>query len=125
MIARLAAWCFRSRWKVIGAWFVLLVGVYAWGGAIGGDKYDGSFEIPKSDSRSGLDVLEKSFGGGGAGLSGSIVYQVDSGDVTDPAVQEPMAKLFAAVAEINSKESDTDEHVSVVSPYDVYTRSPA
>ena len=118
MIARLAAWCFRSRWKVIGAWFVLLVGVYAWGGAIGGDKYDGSFEIPKSDSRSGLDVLEKSFGGGGAGLSGSIVYQVESGNVTDPAVQEPMAKLFAAVAEINSKESDTDEHVSVVSPYE-------
>jgi len=118
MIARLAAWCFTNRWKVVAAWLLLLIGVYAWGGAIGGDKYDGSFEIPKSDSRSGLDTLEKNFGGGGAGLTGSIVYQVESGAVTDPAIQEPMAALFADVAKINANEKDVNERVTVLSPYE-------
>src|SRR5437870_5565671 len=97
MIARLAAWCYRNRWKVVIGWIVLLIGVYAWGGAIGGSKPDGKFEIPQSDSRSGLDVLQSKFKNiGGGGFTGSIVFQSDR-EVTDPAVKGPMTKMFGEV----------------------------
>ncbi|MFN8053256.1 MAG: MMPL family transporter [Acidimicrobiales bacterium] len=95
---------------MLAAWFVLLIGVYAWGGAIGGSKADGSLEIPKSDSRSGLDVLQKSFPGSGGGLTGSIVYQT-TGSVNDEAIKAPMNKLFARMEKISG--------VSVASPYEL------
>jgi len=103
MIARLAAWCFKSRWKVIGLWLVALIGVYAWGGAIGGSDYDGSFDIPASDSRSGIDVLDEYFAGSGGGLGGSVVFTTGS-SVTDPAIQGPMIKMFDDIAKIDGVE---------------------
>jgi len=110
MIARLAAWCYSKRWVVVAAWVVLLVGIYAWGGAIGGEKYDGSFELPSSDSRAGLDVLEKTFPAtGGGGFTGSIVFQLDRGTVDDEAVRAPMEELFSEVEDM--------EGLTVASPY--------
>jgi RND superfamily putative drug exporter len=97
----------RRRW-VLGAWVVGLILVNVVAGGIGNDYRD-DFNLPNVESKRGFDVLEERFGGQGAGLSGSIVFQADQG-VADPEVKAGMEDLFAKVAK-------ADGVARVVSPY--------
>jgi putative drug exporter of the RND superfamily len=109
MIARLARWCFRHRWTTLMSWLVALIGVGVLGNAVVGPNFSSEFEIPASESASGFEVLEDSFGGlSSGGRNGSIVFRADQG-VEDPAVVESMSELFAEV--------DALEGVGVVSPF--------
>ncbi len=82
MMQRLARSTFRHHWVTIGAWIVAMIAIFALSGRVGTD-FGGGLEIPDSESRDGFDVLEESFGGAGAGLTGSIVFQTEEG-VDDP-----------------------------------------
>ena len=107
MLRRLGQFCYDHRKSVVAAWIVAFVSFGALSGIIG-PGYDSSFEIPASDSRQGIDVLNAHFEGQGSGFGGSIVFAAEQG-VEDPEVQAAMEELFAAVDEI--------EGVSVTSPY--------
>ncbi|MFB0902466.1 MAG: MMPL family transporter, partial [Acidimicrobiales bacterium] len=85
MYSRLARWCFRHPWQVIGTWVSILVISIGITGAAG-TAYDGSFNIPDSESRDGSLILDEYFGGLGGGQAGSIVFEAPQG-VEDATVQ--------------------------------------
>ncbi|MGK2948091.1 MAG: MMPL family transporter [Acidimicrobiales bacterium] len=95
MFARLGSWCFRQRKLVAIAWLIGIVVVGSISGAVGG-KFGQDFTAPDFESTRGLDILEEEFGGQGAGVQGTIVFQAGQG-VTDPAVQEAMEQTFGAI----------------------------
>jgi len=111
---RLARWCFNNAWKVVGGWALTFVAILIATASIG-PAYDGSFEIPESDSASGFEVIETYFGGAGAGLSGSIVFQAEQG-VEDDVVKAAMVDLFETI-QSQSGDGETFEQLSVRSPY--------
>lgn len=115
MYERLARWCFNNAWKVVGAWALGFVGIAVATGAVG-PAYDGSFEIPESDSASGFEVLETYFGGAGGGVPGSIVFEATQG-VNDPEVAAAMGGLFDTIRS-QTGEGETFESLSLQSPYD-------
>ncbi len=106
-MARIGGWAFQHPWRMLGIWAVLMASVIGSVVAVG-PAFDGAFEIPDSESRSGFDALDTHFGGFGSGQSGSIVFRAPAG-VDDPAVREPMEALFTRVAAI--------EGVRLTSPY--------
>lgn len=109
MLARFGGWCFRNPWLVVGGWFGVIVLVFGSVAAVGGPAFDGTFEIPDSESRDGFDALDEHFDGLGSGQSGSVVFRAESG-VDDAAVREAMEAMFAEIATI--------EGLTLVSPYD-------
>jgi RND superfamily putative drug exporter len=88
-------------------WVVALVVIFMSGAAIG-SGFSADNETPDSDSADGFDVLDRYFGGVGAGLTGSIVFQTEAG-VDDPVVVAAMSEMFSAVDEL--------EGVDVAGPY--------
>lgn len=115
MYTRLARWCFNNAWKVVGAWALAFLAIGATTSAVG-PAYDGSFEIPDSDSASGFELIETYFGGAGAGLPGSIVFEASQG-VDDPEVVAAMTGLFDAIRS-ESGDGDRFEDLSLRSPYE-------
>ncbi|HEY8526273.1 MAG TPA: MMPL family transporter [Acidimicrobiales bacterium] len=111
MFARLGRWCFRRRWIVIVAWIAVLV---VGGGIMSsvGTNSRSEFELPDVESRRGTDILEDAFGGQGAGITGTIVFQADQG-VDDPEVRRAMEGLFAEVGEMTVD----GQPLRVTSPY--------
>jgi len=112
---RLARWCFNNAWKVVGAWVLTFVAIGVTTAAVG-PAYDGSFEIPESDSASGFELIETYFGGAGAGLPGSIVFEAEQG-VDDPEVMTAMTGLFDSIR-AETGEGETFEDLALRSPYD-------
>ena len=96
MFRRLANWCHDRRRLVVGLWLLALVGGGALSGVIG-TQFRTEFNLPNVESRAGLDLLEKEFGGGAGGQGGTIVFQSER-PVSDPAVEQPMSELFDTVA---------------------------
>jgi putative drug exporter of the RND superfamily len=79
MFGRLGRWCYDRRWAVVGVWVTaLVVGGIALTGA-GGTQTNADFSLPDVESRRGIDILDESFGGQGAGSTGTIVFQADAG----------------------------------------------
>jgi RND superfamily putative drug exporter len=60
------------------AWVAVLVAVGAWSGVVG-DDFRSDFDLPDVESRAGFDLLERDFGGAGAGSTGTIVFQSSDG----------------------------------------------
>ena len=95
MFARLGRWCHDRRGVVVILWVaVLLVGGIVLGGV--GTNTKSEFELPNVESKQGSDILDRNFGGQGAGFGGTIVFRSDR-PVTDPAVREPLETFFDEV----------------------------
>jgi RND superfamily putative drug exporter len=107
LLQALARFCYRRRWRVLGAWVVLLVGLFALNSTFGG-KFLDEFELPGSESQEAVDLLEEHGFDNRAGATGQVVFKAD--DVNDPAVRQGMEPLFDEIAEITAP-SD------LVSPY--------
>lgn len=106
--ARIAAAGHDRRRVVIIAWIAAIVLVGALSGALGNSFRD-QFDLPASDSKTGVDLLQRDFGGIGTGATGTIVFRAEQG-VDDPAVQAAMTQLFDEVAQ-------QPKVLSVDSPY--------
>ncbi|MCU1379748.1 MAG: hypothetical protein JWN29_2731, partial [Acidimicrobiales bacterium] len=98
LFARLGPWCHDRRKLVLALWIVGLILVNGVAGGIGNDFKD-DFNLPNVESKQGLDILNSHFGGQGAGLLGTIVFEAKQG-VDDPAVERAMQGLFAKIAKI-------------------------
>ena len=107
MLQRLARFCYRRRWRVLGAWVVLLVGLFALNSSFGG-KFLDEFDLPGSESQEAVDLLEEHGFDTRAGATGQVVFEADN--VNDPTVQRDMEALFDEIAEITAPSQ-------VVSPY--------
>src|SRR6476619_966820 len=109
MLARLAAFCYRRRWRVLVGWIVVLVGVSILGQTVGGDLLK-TFSLPGTESQAAFDVLKKDFAR--KGDTGDLVFKVrGSGDVLSPDVR---TKITGVVEELR-----TQPHVvSITTPYD-------
>ncbi len=107
MLQHLARFCYRRRWRVLGAWVVLLVGLVALNSSFGG-KFLDEFDIPGSESQEAVDLLEEHAFDTRAGATGQVVFEAD--DVNDPAVRRGMEPLFDEVADVTAPSE-------VVSPY--------
>jgi putative drug exporter of the RND superfamily len=107
VLARLARFCYRRRWIVLGVWVVLLVALSAMSGAIGTDFHT-DFKQPDSESKRVQDALTSGGSAAQAGFPGTIVFTSPNND--DPAVQQAMTGLFDKVKAL--------EGVSLTSPYD-------
>ncbi len=107
--ARIGPFCHDRRRWILAAWIVLLLAANFGAGAMG-NAFRDEFNLPDVESKRGLDVLDEQFGGQGAGVTGTIVFEVEQG-VDDPEVQAAMQELFDEVATI-------DDVIRVQSPYD-------
>src|SRR3954447_24113086 len=109
MLRRLAASCYKHRWRVLIAWVVLLVGVNVLAQTVGGDLLK-TFSLPGSESQSAFDVLKRDFAR--KGDTGDLVFKVNgAATVTSPSV---MAEIQPVMAELVGQ----PHVVSVSSPYD-------
>jgi len=105
---KLARWSTTHRKYVLLGWIVLLFGVNALAQSAG-TSYSNNFTLPNSDAQRASDLLQRSFPAQ-AGDRDTIVYEVASGNVDDPAVRARMSSAFAAIAKL--------PHVAgVISPY--------
>ncbi|MCO5319884.1 MAG: MMPL family transporter [Microthrixaceae bacterium] len=115
MFVRLGQFCVRKRWVVLAAWLIGLVLLGALTGIVGSDVRS-EFDLPDVESRAGFDVLNDSFGGVGAGATGTIVFSSSDGFDT-PGTTESIQEFLAAVDEI----PDT----TITSPFDPPAEDPA
>jgi putative drug exporter of the RND superfamily len=105
---KLARWSTTHRKYVVIGWVALLIVVNVFAQSAG-TTYSNNFTLPNSDAQRAADLLQSSFPAQ-AGDRDTIVYEVHSGTVLDPAVKEHMSAMFAQVAKL--------PHVSaVISPY--------
>ncbi len=114
MYARLARWCFKHSWYVIGGWVAILAvaaGVFSQVGP----AYDGTFTVPESESLTGSELLTEYFGGFGGGQAGAIVFKADAG-VNDEAVETEMTALFDQL-QSEMAPGDKLDGLSIQSPY--------
>src|SRR5215471_4352945 len=96
MLARLAAWCYRRRWRVLIAWIVILVGVNVVAQTFGGDLLK-TFSLPGTESQRTFDVLKQDFAR--PGDNGKLVYRVKGdGNVHDPEVQQAVLAVANKLA---------------------------
>jgi RND superfamily putative drug exporter len=109
MFARLGPWCHDRRRIVLGLWIAVMIVINGLSSSIGED-YKADFSQPGLESSDGLDLLEERFGGQGAGLTGTIVFEAEQG-IDDPEVRAGMEAIFERV--------DEEPFVTrVESPYD-------
>ncbi len=94
----LARWCFRHRRFVLAIWLIALVVTGGASGALG-SNFATKFQLPNTQSAQALNLLQKDFPAA-SGSSDQIVVAVDSGTVTDPAVESVVSKMLAAVAQL-------------------------
>jgi RND superfamily putative drug exporter len=107
-MSAVARWCFRHRFMVIAAWVIVLVGLSVLSQAVK-SNYDNSFSLPNTDSTTAQQLLAKAVPAQ-AGDSDTIVWQVSSGTVRDPAVMARMTGVLQRVATM-------PEVAAVASPY--------
>ncbi len=104
---RFATWTTGHRKTVIIGWIVALIGFGMLAGSVGSD-FSEEFQLPNSDSKQALDLLEERFPAQ-SGEAVQIVFKADQG-VESSAVERKMEGVFAKVGGV--------PHVSeVASPY--------
>ena len=108
MLVRLARFCYRRRWLVLGIWVALLVVLNVASGAIG-TNYHTEFNQPDSESKQVQDALTAGGNEADAGFPASIVFSADQGN-QDPTVQATMTQFFDQIKAMDG--------VNLISPYD-------
>jgi RND superfamily putative drug exporter len=97
MLARLGRWCFRHRWLTLITWVLAVFGAMVTAQvALGGESFNTQFDIPATESRQVVDLLQEAFPDRDPVTDAQIVFRAEQG-VADPEVQAAMEELFAAV----------------------------
>ena len=107
-MAGLARWCFRHRWNVVVAWFVVLV----LGGGVAkhvGSDYSTNFSFPSTDSSEASNIVKANFPSQ-SGDSDQIVVQAKTGTLATPTVEVAVNTMLEKVRRL-------DFVTSVTSPY--------
>ncbi|TQF01584.1 MMPL family transporter [Kitasatospora acidiphila] len=92
----LARWCHRHRLVTVLLWLGLLVGLGVVSGKVG-TAYSNSLSLPSTESSKAMDLLKANMPAA-AGDQDTVVWHVNDGSVTDPAVKDRMAQTLDAIA---------------------------
>ncbi|MGY1602358.1 MMPL family transporter [Geodermatophilus sp. SYSU D00815] len=95
MLASLARFCVRSRWKVTGAWLLAVVVLSVLSGAVAGPTSD-DFALPGSESQRAADLLADAGFAARSGTQAQVVLHDPEG-VDTPAVRAAAGDLAAAI----------------------------
>jgi RND superfamily putative drug exporter len=99
----------RHPWRMLFAWFVVVIAVVGLKSAIGGEVSD-NFKIPGTEAQRGLDLLNARFPAQG-GSTGQVVFANPGGKVTDATAKARIATTLAEIAK--------NPHVAAISdPFD-------
>ena len=111
-MSALARWCARRRFVVLALWLLALLGL---GGVVGaaGTAFTESTNLPSSESSTAYELLAQigADPDDGDATDGTVVWQTDGVDVTDPTVVAQVRDVLARIADVPGVET-------VVSPYD-------
>src|SRR3981081_2113785 len=91
---RLATFCYRRRWAVLGVWILALVALFGLGKAAGG-SYKDNFSLPASESQRAFNLLSSKFPAQ-SGDSVQVVEKAVAG-VNDPQVRVRFEGLLASL----------------------------
>ncbi|HEY2550045.1 MAG TPA: MMPL family transporter [Streptosporangiaceae bacterium] len=106
LLERLGSLAARRHWLVIIGWVIILAGLLGARNAFGGD-YVNNYNVPGSQSQTGLNVLNKTYPQQG-GYGGQIVFHAPKGTV---------AQQQAAVSQATSNVSKLPDVIKAVSPF--------
>jgi RND superfamily putative drug exporter len=97
-MAKLARWCVRHRFIVLGGWVLALV-VLAFGSRSLGSGYVNGFSLPGTESAQAQQLLN---GGGTLGQSGGdiVVLHVKEGLITDAATEPQVIEVLGDIAKV-------------------------
>jgi len=107
---KIARWCFRNKFLVIGFWVVALIVITVSTNKFG-TKYADSFSLPQSGSTKALNLLSK-VSSSESGEIDTVVWRVKSGTVYDTVNKTKINKLISEI-------STTPQVASVTSPYSI------
>ncbi|WLW58053.1 MMPL family transporter [Streptomyces sp. YU58] len=93
----LARWCHRHRLAVVLVWVGLLLALGAGVGAAG-SAFGNSPTSQDTDSARATALLQQA-SNSAAGKSGRVVWQVNGGEVTEPAAKQVMTRTLKEIAE--------------------------
>ncbi|MET7736733.1 MMPL family transporter [Streptomyces sp. NPDC005402] len=93
----LARWCHRRRLAVVLVWVGLLLALGAGVGAAG-SAFGDSPTSQDTDSAKATALLRQA-SNSAAGKSGRVVWQVNGGEVTEPAAKQVMTRTLKEIAE--------------------------
>ncbi|MDQ0963395.1 RND superfamily putative drug exporter [Streptomyces sp. B4I13] len=93
----LARWCHRHRLAVVLVWVGLLLALGAGVGAAG-SAFGNSPTSQDTDSAKATALLQQA-SNSAAGKSGRVVWQVNGGEVTEPAAKQVMIRTLKEIAE--------------------------
>lgn len=96
----------RRKWVVIGAWALAAVALVVSFRAFGSNTSD-NLELPGTDSQAATDLLAERFPPQQNGSS-PIVFQVESGQVTDPQNRSAIESSQQAIAKLPHVSRATD-----------------
>jgi uncharacterized membrane protein YdfJ with MMPL/SSD domain len=104
---RLGGWAFDNRWKVLGAWVLVLVVVGACAAAFAGETND-EFTVPGTESQTAQDLLEEKFPAA-SGATARMVFEAPAGEtLAEPENQAAIEQSLAAAAKAEDVEAVTD-----------------
>ena len=91
LLARWARLAARHPWRIIGAWVALVALLAVLSTSLGG-SYTSVFSIPGSETEDALALLEERFPAA-SGDTATIVFRAIDAPITDPAIQEQIARV--------------------------------
>jgi membrane protein YdfJ len=110
---RLGGWAFEHRWRVVGAWVVVIALVVASAMAFSGRTSD-KFSVPGTESQQATDLLDKKFPGAGGG-SERVVFAAPAGETLKQS--DNKAAVEASLAEAKKAPGVS----TVIDPYSAHT----
>src|SRR3954469_11758765 len=90
----LARWCFRHKFRVLGAWVAALL-ILGGLSASAGSGYTDSFSLPGTESTTAFNLLKANFNTESTDTN-QVVFAAR--DVTDPAVEARIATVLGTIA---------------------------
>jgi uncharacterized membrane protein YdfJ with MMPL/SSD domain len=104
---RLGGWAFDNRWKVLGAWVLVLVTVGVCAAAFAGETND-EFTVPGTESQTAQDLLEEKFPAA-SGATARMVFEAPAGEtLAEPENQAAVEESLDAAAKAEDVELVTD-----------------
>jgi putative drug exporter of the RND superfamily len=106
---RLGGFAFENRWKIVGAWVLVLVGVFAASTAFKGETND-KFSVPGTESQDAQDLLHEKYPGAG-GASARVVFVAPPGETLTDSENK------AAVMDSVERAAKGAQVIKVIDPY--------
>jgi putative drug exporter of the RND superfamily len=102
VLVRLSEWCYTRRWRVLLIWVAALVASIVLAGRFAGDHF-ADYSSPGSDSKRAFDLLTERFPER-SGDTIDVVWRVDSGRATDPAVRASIEQVVTGAQDVEHVE---------------------